>query len=156
MIREVEEFLRRSHAHTPACKEYASMVYRCKSVKELFDTALDIQSVEFVSKAIDDGWCIDSADIQRIFNAYVNGKYVREKDGYKSVMYCNYCGEAVVEQTVVFVIDSEITLFLPDYAICKVFIAGCSNVHFKGGGTAFIEHLDHRASVDRADGNIEQ
>ena len=76
MIKSIESFLERAKANTPACKEYSLKIMHAKSKMEIFKAALEIQSIEFLCKAIDEGWGMTSDEICRDFAPYLNGKCV--------------------------------------------------------------------------------
>lgn len=148
MIESVSEFLERSKANTPACKEYALKIMHAKSKMEVFKAALEVQSVEFLCKAIDEGWGITSDEICRDFAPYINGKYVF-KDGYSSEMYCRFNGEIKAESTMYCFIDCNVVLNIEeDWRMCKIFIAGNSHIKTIGKGTAFIDFKDKKSTVD--------
>ncbi len=147
MIPEIEEFLQRARAHKPACKERTLTLMHSKSMKELYEAATDIQGIEFLCNAIGQGWGMATADIERLFGSYINGRYIRDIDGYKTAVYCNYSGEVTVNATVMCFIDSHVTLFMPDSTLCKLYVAGDSEVRVTGGGTAFIEYQDDKSKI---------
>ena len=53
------------------------------------DLALSARGIYFVAKAIAEGWGISASEICREFKPFLNGKYVRDKDGYTSAVYCS-------------------------------------------------------------------
>lgn len=147
MIKSVSEFLERSKANTPACKEYSLKIMHAKSIAEIFATSLEIQSIEFLCKAISEGWGITSDEICRDFAPYLNGKYVYE-DKYTSEMYCRFKGEIKAKSTVYCFIDCDVVLSLEEeWRMCKIFVAGDSRVKITGKGTAFIDFQDKKSVV---------
>lgn len=148
MIESVKLFLERAREHTPACKERTLAVMHSKSVKELYEAATDIQGIEFLSKAIGEGWGMDAKDIERLFGRYINGGLVADCGGYTSAVYCSFRGEVEACATVMCFINSHATLHVPAGRMCKLYVTGCSDVLVTGDGKAFLEYKDEKSNVE--------
>lgn len=139
MVKSVESFFERAKANTPACKEYSLKVMHAKSKIEIFKAALEVQSVEFLCKAIDEGWGITSDEICADFAPYINGKCVYDEE-YTSELYCRFNGEIKAKSTVYCLIDSDCVLNLEEeWRLCKLYVVGDSHIKIEGKGSAFID-----------------
>lgn len=97
---------------------------KCKSKKQLIDLALSIRGIEYIAKAISEGWGIDADTICREFAPFNYGKYVRDKDGYTSAMWCSFKEESpaeiYAEQTALLVIGFIGNIYIPKNRICEI------------------------------------
>lgn len=97
---------------------------KCKSKKQLIDLALSIRGIEYLAKAISEGWGIDADTICREFAPFINGKYVRDKDGYTSALWCSFKEESpaeiYAEQTALLVIGFIGNIYIPKNRICEI------------------------------------
>ena len=97
---------------------------KCKSKKQLIDLALSIRGIEYIAKAVSEGWGIDADTICREFAPFNYGKYVREKDGYTSALYCTSKEESpaeiYAEQTALLVINFIGNIYIPKNRICEI------------------------------------
>ena len=97
---------------------------KCKSKKQLIDLALSIRGIEYIAKAVSEGWGIDADTICREFAPFNYGKYVREKDGYTSALYCSSKEESpaeiYAEQTALLVINFIGKIYIPKNRICEI------------------------------------
>ena len=97
---------------------------KCKSKKQLIDLALSIRGIEYIAKAVSEGWGIDVDTICREFAPFNYGKYVREKDGYTSALWCSSKEESpaeiYAEQTALLVINFIGNIYIPKNRICEI------------------------------------
>lgn len=97
---------------------------KCKSKKQLIELALSIRGIEYIAKAVSEGWGIDADTICREFAPFINGKYVRDKDGYTSALYCSFKEESpaeiYAEQTALLVIGFIGNIYIPKNRICEI------------------------------------
>lgn len=97
---------------------------KCKSKKQLIDLALSIRGIEYIAKAVSEGWGIDAETICREFATFINGKYVRDKDGYTSALWCSFKEESpaeiYAEQTALLVIGFIGNIYIPKNRICEI------------------------------------
>ena len=110
----------------------------CKSNKQRMDLALSARGISFVAKAIAEGWGITPDQICAEFKPFLNGKYVRNKDGYTSAVYCsdgkeNCVAEINATTTAILVIDFIGTIFIPQNRICEIHLVN-SKCYIKGEG----------------------
>ena len=102
------------------------------------DLALSARGISFVAKAIAEGWGITPDQICAEFKPFLNGKYVRNKDGYTSAVYCsdgkeNCVAEINATTTAILVIDFIGTIFIPQNRICEIHLVN-SKCYIKGEG----------------------
>lgn len=111
---------------------------KCKSKKQLIDLALSIRGIEYIAKAVSEGWGIDADTICHEFAPFINGKYVREKDGYTSALYCSFKEdsptEIYAEQTALLVINFIGKIYIPKNRICEIHAVN-SKFYAYGDGT---------------------
>ena len=110
----------------------------CKSKKQLIDLALSIRGIEYIAKAISEGWGIDAKTICREFASFNCGKYVRDKDGYTSAIYCSDGKENCIAKidattTALLVIDFVGIINIPLNRICEIHLVN-SKCYIKGNG----------------------
>lgn len=105
-----------------------------KSKKQLMDVALSIRGIEYIATAISQGWGISPEVIVRDFPMFINGKYIREADGYSSAMYCNFDGEIDITTTCALIIAHKGVIRV-DRPLCELYIVN-SDVTFEGDGIA--------------------
>lgn len=112
----------------------------CKSNKQRIDLALSARGMEFVARAVAEGWGISPSEICSTFAPFNNGKYVRDKDGYTSAMYCS-CGkdgdlaEINATTTAILAIGFIGTINIPNNRICEMHLVNCK-CYIKGEGKA--------------------
>lgn len=111
---------------------------KCKSKKQLIDLALSIRGIEYIAKAISEGWGIDADTICREFAPFINGKYVREKDGYTSALYCSLGDKKFplpidATQTAILVIRHTGTIYIPKNRICEIHLVDSDSVIYGEG-----------------------
>lgn len=116
----------------------------CKSNKQLLDLALSARGLEYVAKAIAEGWGVPADEVCKVFAAFNNGKYVRDKDGYTSALFCS-CGseqdlaEIIASTTAILVIGFNGTIHIPQNRICEMHLVNCEcYVKGVGKGIAYI------------------
>lgn len=148
MIKSVQSFFERAKANTPACKEYSLKIMHAKSKMEVFKAALEIQSIEFLCKAIDEGWGMTSDEICRDFAPYLNGNCVYDEK-YTSELYCRFNGKIKAKSTVYCFIDCDVVLNLEEeWRMCKIYAVGDTRVKTTGKGTAFIDYQGRNSSFE--------
>lgn len=106
------------------------------------DLALSARGISFVAKAIAEGWGITPDQICAEFKPFLNGKYVRDKDGYTSAVYCsdgkeNCVAEINATTTAILVIDFIGTIFIPQNRICEIHLVN-SKCYIKGEGKGYV------------------
>lgn len=119
------------------CSEYATKWDNSGSKKHLIDLAFGVKGVDYICDAIAKGWGISPDYICENFSRYINGGYTYE-DGYSSKMYCRYKGDIVCEDTILALIDCDVTIELPEYHICQIYATGCCNINIVGKGEAIV------------------
>lgn len=109
-----------------------------RSKKALMDVALSIRGIEYLSRAIAEGWGISKDVIQSEFAPFLNGKYVRSKDGYTSSIYCGNTHQKDsinISTTVALIIGFNGVITPPP--ICEIYLVD-SSVRLRGDGGALV------------------
>lgn len=132
---DLQTYKKNAHEHG-ICAEYAQRWDMCLSKRQLMDMCLSVKAVDYLCDSIAKGWGISPVYLSADFNAFINGKYVSEQKGYTSKMYCRFKGDMDADTTLVVVIDSDVDINLPKYAVCEVYCTGNCNIRFHGDGKA--------------------
>ena len=120
------------------CAEYTEKWDSCQSKKQLMDMCLGIKGLDYISDAIAKGWGISTVYLADKFKNYINGNYTFNNGVYTTKMYCLYDGAVVCDTTAVAIIDSNVTLDVPENAFVELYLTGETNVVFKGTGRCII------------------
>lgn len=136
----LSEFRRQADKH--GICEMSAEWDNCKSKKQLIDLALSIRGIEYIAKAISEGWGIDADTICREFAPFNCGKYVRDKDGYTSAIYCsdgkeNCVAEINATTTAILVIDFIGRIIIPENRICEIHLVN-SKCYIRGEGRGYV------------------
>lgn len=134
----LEDF--RKNAGTHGICEMSKDWDGCKSKKQLIDLALSIRGIEYIATAIGEGWGISPSEVCSAFAPFINGKYVRDKDGYTSALYCSDGKEYRVAEitactTALLAIGFIGTINIPRNRICEIHLVN-SKCYIKGDGKA--------------------
>lgn len=108
---------------------------KCGSNKQRMDLALTIKGIEYIAKAISEGWGISPSEIEREFKPFLNGRYIhKDAAGYTSAIYC---GEeyVAIKTTAALVVACFGEITIPKNHICELHIVK-SIVSIKGEGHA--------------------
>lgn len=105
-----------------------------RSKKQLMDVALSIRGIEYLCNAIAQGWGISPEVIAEEFAPFNNGRYVRDKDGYTSCMYCRPEEDIHVTTTAALIIDCKKEIII-DKPVCEIYLVD-SKVKITGEGRA--------------------
>lgn len=117
------------------CEKYALLWDKAGSKKQLMDIALSAQGADFLCDAIAKDWGISPDEIVKKFGRYINGVYTHEaQSGYTSVLYCKYYGSIEADDTLIVLIDCDVTISVPDWAVCSIYATGLTNISIIGGG----------------------
>lgn len=121
------------------CQGYTDMWSDEKSKCQLFELACDTNAVEYMAKSLSQGWGLSPEYIADKFNFFINGRYIckykNEKGhGYTSTMLCKYNGEKfLIDTTLLCVLETNTKLVVSPYHICKIYVAGESNLSIELG-----------------------
>lgn len=126
------------------CKEYTEKVDRAGSKKAFIDIALDANGLSWVADCICKG-LLSAQYIAREFAPFINGKYVRDADGYTSTLYCGFDGEIRISTTCALIVDCRGVIRV-DRPICELYIAD-SDVEIVGSGQANVYLYGSEADI---------
>lgn len=105
-----------------------------KSKKQLVDLCLSAKAMPYVAKAIAGGWGISPDVIGDEFKPFLNGRYIRNSDGYTSALYCGVLDGIEISTTTALIVDCT-GVVIVDRPIAELHIVN-SNVAIKGHGRA--------------------
>ena len=108
-----------------------------RSKKALMDVALSIRGIEYLARAISEGWGISPSVINDEFKPFLNGRYKRQMDGYSSSIYCRERGDIVIDTTATLIIDFTGVIVVPSNMVCEIYLCN-SGVEIVGEGKAKI------------------
>ena len=120
------------------CADFEERWKKCDSKKGLIDMALDVKGADYLCDAIAKGWGISPIEITNQFSQFINGVYKPRMKGYTSEMYCRYKGSILAETTLITVIESNMTINIPQYHICEIFATGNCELEITGKGQCTI------------------
>lgn len=109
----------------------------CKSNKQLLDLALSARGLDFVAQAVAEGWGISPDEIGKTFAPFINGRYVRAKDGFTSALYCSCPTDIDVKTTALLVINFQGTINIPVGRISEIYLVN-SKCAIKGKGRGIV------------------
>lgn len=84
---EMEQF-RRNAERLGLCDTFAQKWSACRSKKQLYDLACDVNSLEYIADMIARGYGLSPEYLLKEFGQFMNGKCVYEGEGYTSCIYC--------------------------------------------------------------------
>lgn len=128
---------RENAASQNLCSEYLSKWNDRLSRKQLVDLALDSKGADYVCDAIAKGWGVSPEFISTKLSAYINGKYISQKDGYDSALYCCYKGNIIANTTIIILIDCDVEIDIPENHICKIYCSSKCDIVVMGHGDCF-------------------
>ena len=128
--------LKRNAVILGLCGQYKSIWDGCKSKKDLIDTAIDANGIEFMADSIAFDWGLSKEFILSEFGEYINGKYQRMRDGYSSELYVGAESNTIsVRSTLnLFAYCDGVTTFVPNGCFCRIYLVKCHNAHIKNDG----------------------
>lgn len=142
--------LKRKAKKLGLCKEYTDKWDECKDKKDLINTVLDSNGVEFLCDGVQFKWGLTSKFIKENFADFINGNYLcKNPKGYSTELFCKYQGEINVRSTIVVVIDSTVTLIVPPNAFVKVYAVGRSQFHIRNKGMLRLITYGTRNSIGK-------
>lgn len=123
------------------CEKYTDKWTSAKSKKQLLDIALDANGLSFVANAVAKGY-LSAEYICDAFNPFINGKYVRDKDGYTSAIYCSDgkgidLAEINATTTALIAIGFIGVITIPENRICELHLVNC-RCYVKGIGRGIV------------------
>lgn len=137
------------------CIEYSKQWDECKSKKQYIDLALSSACVDYLCDSIAKGWGISPEYISEKFSRFINGKYVSLQNGYDSKMYCHYKGDIEADTTIVAVIESDVTIDVPQYCICEIYATGKCRIRLQGDGRCTVICYGEEDDIKITDCGIE-
>lgn len=128
---EFKEFIAKAK-RLGLCQEYTEKVDKAASKKQFMDICLDANGMNWLSHAIARWHGLSAEYISREFHAFNEGRYVRNKDGYTSAMYCSPTTNPEITTTAAIVINhfGKVHINRP---ICELYIVN-SSVEIDGDG----------------------
>lgn len=127
-----------------------------RSKKALMDVALSIRGIEYITRAIAEGWGISPIVIEEEFKPFLNGRYKRSADGYTSSLYCGFKGDTIkIDTTVTLVIGFNGTIVPP--VIGELYLCNCKDIRLQGDG-AVLAYLynSNIVSTDKCEVRIKE
>lgn len=120
------------------CNKYKEKWDKAESKKELIDISLDANGVEFLSDQLSFGWGLTAEYLYDTFSEFVNGKYIRNLDGYTSKLHVLDIGEIIADTTLVTLVSCHGRVLVPQNVVCKIYVAGNSNVEIDCKGKCYL------------------
>lgn len=132
------EWLRQIRKAGLLCDEYTDKVDMAMNKTQLIDLAFDANGISYIPEMQSKGHPIPYETIIKEFGSYINGRYVRDKSGYTSALYCLYEKNVILEETLTCFLGCKgISITVPDRYICEIFLdAECDVNLYLGSGAS--------------------
>lgn len=128
--------LKRKALENGLCDKYKVIWDGCHTKRDLVNTALDSNGVEFMADSIAFGWGLSKEYLMREFGEYMNGYYQRSKGGYTGELYVGAHGVVKLKSTITLVAYcDDLEIDVPEHFIGQVYICGGSKVRIENMGT---------------------
>lgn len=130
------------------CAMYSEKVDNAKSKLELVRCCLDANGVNFLQEMQSGGHALPYETINKLFRAYINGRYVAEYrnekgNGYKSCLYCCHDRDNIfVDTTLCSVLGYTGRIVVAKNNFAKIYLdKNCDvQVELQDGGRAIVEY----------------
>lgn len=119
------------------CGKYNEKWADATTQKELVDLATDINGADFLCASVAKGWGLSRDFLLQNFGDYINGRYVSahgEKKDYTSEVFIGCDGEIRARTTIIIVLYSDVTVYVPKNHACRIFAAGNTNIGIQCDG----------------------
>ena len=121
---DVKAFIRYLLENDRVCALYLDRIKAAGSKSAIAEMVCDCNGGVFVCSEIAAGAELDYESAAQYFAAHFNGKrvfeYENEYGRYTSETYCAYSGEIVAKTTVITLLGCDVTIVVPDGAICNI------------------------------------
>lgn len=124
------------------CDVFAQRWSACKSKKQLYDLACNVNSLAYLAEMIAKGYGLSAEYLTTEFGQFLNGKCIYGADGYTSCLYCNpEDSEIAVDTTAALIIGFKGTINIPKNHICELYLCQ-SDVVIVGDGRGVVYLYD--------------
>ena len=130
--------LKRNACMLGLCGQYKTMWDECRNKKDLIGMALDANGVEFMADSIEFGWGLSKEYLIKEFGDFVNGKYQRNKGGYKSRMYVGYEGDITIDSTITLLVGCKGRVIVPCSMVGNIYICGGCDIDVTNDGVVYL------------------
>lgn len=120
------------------CGQYKTMWDACRNKKDLIDMAIDANGVEFMADSIEFGWGLPKEYLMKEFGDFVNGKYQRNKGGYKSRMYVGYEEDITIDSTITLLVGCKGKIIIPCSMVASIYVCGGCDIDVKNDGVVYL------------------
>lgn len=117
------------------CEEYTDKVDHAGSKRAFIDIAIDANGLSWVATAVAKGM-LSGEYIASTFPMFLNGAYIRSKDGYTSALYCRFEKDISISTTAALIIECDKDIVV-DRPACELYIVN-SQVRITGSGNAAV------------------
>lgn len=130
------------------CKQYRTRWDNAQSKKDLMDIALDANGIEYMAEMLNEGWGLTPGYICKEFADYINGRYEKSYNGYKTAMYVMYDGELTASCTAYLLASCNMKVVIPENCVCRLFICAGSNITIDCEGDCEVYCYGDRSQVN--------
>lgn len=131
------QVFRRNAERLGLCTTFSQKWSDCKSKKQLFDLACNVNSLAYMADMTSRGYGLTPEYLIREFGQFLNGRCIVEADGYSSCIYCSYDKDIEIHTTALLIIDYKGTVYIPENHICEIYLCG-SECQISGNGVALV------------------
>lgn len=119
-MKEIREYIENS----TMCAEYKKKLLSAHSKREMFDIMSDINGLAFLC-GMESGYVLPYELMTEKFGGFLNGRYIANRDGYTSKVYCCYCDTEPIEADTALIGIfgcGDVTVNVGDNAICRLYL----------------------------------
>lgn len=147
--------LKRGALENGLCGEYTAKWDKAQSKRDLADIGLDINGMRFVSAtSAKNTWGLSPKYITENFSDFINGKYIRKKDGYTSEVYVQYHGDITVRSTAIMIIQCDCEVFIPRNHIAEIYVTCESHIQIHAEGICTVFKFDESTIKYNGTGSV--
>lgn len=141
--------LKRNSLMMGLCEKYRHKWDSCTTKRQLIDLALDSNGVEFMADSIAFGWGLGKDYLVKVFADFINGAYVRDKDGYTSEFYVGARGVIELRSTLLLVAYCDgLEIKIPKGSAGRVYVCGGSKIRIENDGYVDIQEYGSVNNID--------
>lgn len=131
--------LKRGATRDGICAEYKEKWDKCADKAQLMDVALSATGLDFLAAtSASEEWGLSPEYIARTFANYINGRYVRDADGYTSEMYVLHEDPIVARCTATLLMRCNCEVEIPKGCARELYLSRASHVLLRCEGMCVV------------------
>lgn len=144
--------LKRGAIANGLCGQYAEMWNNAQNKKDLVDIALDANGMRFLaSTSAKNAWGLSPQYISEKFAEFINGKYLRKRDGYTSEIFVLFNGTIKTRSTALVIMQCDCDVYVPLNRIVEIYVSCGSKIRLHSEGVSSVLMFDEESEVENVD-----